>query len=206
VKILKFSNVIILLSIIFLIGCDARDKAILGLFIVKLNIWGLLLCAIIGIIGLLIAITIYCLGKKNINYQLKMFFGVLLIIISVITYAIPYRFSRIQEITSFEEIIGYGKLANLQYIIGYLYNTTIGYLIIIILCSILLISGIVSIIIALKDQSLIEAPAFLKDLWGFLKVRKKYWLLPIIITLLLFGSLFIFVQGTAIAPFIYQLF
>jgi len=44
------------------------------------------------------------------------------------------------------------------------------------------------------------------DLWGFLKVRKKYWLLPIILTLLLFGTLIIFASGSAIAPFIYTLF
>jgi hypothetical protein len=47
---------------------------------------------------------------------------------------------------------------------------------------------------------------FLRDLWGFLKVRKKYWLLPIIITLLLFGILIVLTSGTAIAPFIYTLF
>ncbi|MDD2903531.1 MAG: DUF5989 family protein [Syntrophales bacterium] len=46
----------------------------------------------------------------------------------------------------------------------------------------------------------------MRDLWGFLKVRKKYWLLPIILTLLLFGSLIIFASGSAIAPFIYTLF
>ncbi len=45
-----------------------------------------------------------------------------------------------------------------------------------------------------------------RDLWGFLKVRKKYWLLPIILTLLLFGSLIIFASGSAIAPFIYTIF
>jgi hypothetical protein len=45
-----------------------------------------------------------------------------------------------------------------------------------------------------------------RDLWGFLKVRKKYWLLPIILTLILFGSLIIFASGSAIAPFIYTLF
>ena len=45
-----------------------------------------------------------------------------------------------------------------------------------------------------------------RDLWGFLKVRKKFWLLPIILTLLLFGSLIIFASGSAIAPFIYTLF
>jgi len=47
---------------------------------------------------------------------------------------------------------------------------------------------------------------FLGDLWGFLKERKKFWLLPIIITLMLFGALIFFASGTAIAPFIYTLF
>jgi len=47
---------------------------------------------------------------------------------------------------------------------------------------------------------------FLRDLWGFLKARKKFWLLPIIITLLLFGALIVFTSGTAVAPFIYTLF
>jgi hypothetical protein len=46
----------------------------------------------------------------------------------------------------------------------------------------------------------------LKDLWGFLHVRKKFWLLPIIITLLLFGILIVLTSGSAIAPFIYTLF
>jgi hypothetical protein len=47
---------------------------------------------------------------------------------------------------------------------------------------------------------------FLKDFWGFLKTRKKYWLLPIIVTLLLFGVLIVLTSGSAIAPFIYTLF
>jgi hypothetical protein len=46
----------------------------------------------------------------------------------------------------------------------------------------------------------------LKDLWGFLKVRKKFWLLPIILTLVLFGVLIVLTSGSAIAPFIYTLF
>jgi len=46
----------------------------------------------------------------------------------------------------------------------------------------------------------------LKDLWLFLKVRKKFWLLPILLVLLLVGSLLIFTQGSVIAPFIYTLF
>ncbi len=46
----------------------------------------------------------------------------------------------------------------------------------------------------------------LKDLWGFMKERKKFWLAPIIIVLLLLGILVIFAQGSALAPFIYTLF
>ena len=47
---------------------------------------------------------------------------------------------------------------------------------------------------------------FLRELWDFLKVRKKFWLLPIIITLVLLGGLIALTSGTAIAPFIYTLF
>ena len=47
---------------------------------------------------------------------------------------------------------------------------------------------------------------FLKDLWDFMRVRKKFWLLPIIIIMLLFGGLIVFTSGTAVAPFIYTLF
>lgn len=46
----------------------------------------------------------------------------------------------------------------------------------------------------------------LKDLWGFMRQRKKYWLLPIIFILLLLGILIVLTQGTALAPFIYTLF
>jgi hypothetical protein len=47
---------------------------------------------------------------------------------------------------------------------------------------------------------------FITDLWGFMRTRKKYWLLPIIITLLFFGMLIVFTSGSAIAPFIYTIF
>jgi hypothetical protein len=47
---------------------------------------------------------------------------------------------------------------------------------------------------------------FLRDLWGFLRERKKFWLLPIIIILLLFGILIVLTSGSAIAPFIYTIF
>jgi hypothetical protein len=46
----------------------------------------------------------------------------------------------------------------------------------------------------------------LRDLWGFMKIRKKFWLLPIILTLLLFGGLILLTSGSAIAPFIYTIF
>lgn len=45
-----------------------------------------------------------------------------------------------------------------------------------------------------------------KDLWDFMRERKKFWLLPIIIMLVLLGGLLVFAQGSAIAPFIYTLF
>ena len=47
---------------------------------------------------------------------------------------------------------------------------------------------------------------FLKEFWEFLKVRKKYWLLPILLVLVLFGGLIILTQGSAVAPFIYTIF
>jgi len=48
--------------------------------------------------------------------------------------------------------------------------------------------------------------SFLKEFWEFLSTRKKFWLLPIIIVLLLFGGLIVLTQGTAVAPFIYTIF
>jgi hypothetical protein len=47
---------------------------------------------------------------------------------------------------------------------------------------------------------------FVVELWGFMKERKKFWLLPIIVCLLLLGSLIVFTSGSAVAPFIYTLF
>ncbi len=46
----------------------------------------------------------------------------------------------------------------------------------------------------------------LKDLWGFMRARKKFWLAPIIIVMVLLGGLLVLAQGSAIAPFIYTLF
>jgi hypothetical protein len=52
----------------------------------------------------------------------------------------------------------------------------------------------------MANQSLIG------EFWEFLKVRKRYWLLPIVIMLSLLGMLIVFTEGSAIAPFIYALF
>ncbi len=46
----------------------------------------------------------------------------------------------------------------------------------------------------------------LQDLWQFMRVRKKFWLAPIILVMLLLGALIVLAQGSAIAPFIYTLF
>ena len=48
--------------------------------------------------------------------------------------------------------------------------------------------------------------SFLIEFWNFIKVRKKYWLLPIMIVLLIFGGLIVLSQGSAVAPFIYTIF
>jgi hypothetical protein len=47
---------------------------------------------------------------------------------------------------------------------------------------------------------------FIRELFQFLKVRKKFWLLPIILVMLVFGGLIVLAQGSAVAPFIYTLF
>ena len=48
--------------------------------------------------------------------------------------------------------------------------------------------------------------SFLKELWAFLRARKKMWLLPIILGLLVLGGLLLLVEGSVVAPFIYTLF
>jgi len=45
-----------------------------------------------------------------------------------------------------------------------------------------------------------------KDIWDFLKVRKKYWLAPLIITIVLMGTFIVITQGSVVAPFIYSIF
>tara|TARA_B100000161_G_C33506439_1_gene394271 strand:- start:351 stop:512 length:162 start_codon:yes stop_codon:yes gene_type:complete len=46
----------------------------------------------------------------------------------------------------------------------------------------------------------------LNDVWDFLKIRKKFWLAPLIFTIILMGALIVFTQGSVIAPFIYSIF
>lgn len=48
--------------------------------------------------------------------------------------------------------------------------------------------------------------SFIIELWAFMRARRKFWLLPIIIVMVLFGGLLVLAQGSAVAPFIYTLF
>jgi hypothetical protein len=48
--------------------------------------------------------------------------------------------------------------------------------------------------------------SFVIEFWKFLKVRKKFWLIPIIVVLVIFGGLIVLSQGSAVAPFIYAIF
>jgi hypothetical protein len=48
--------------------------------------------------------------------------------------------------------------------------------------------------------------SFLSELWLFMRVRKKFWLLPILVMMVLLGGLIVLTQGSAVAPFIYTLF
>jgi hypothetical protein len=48
--------------------------------------------------------------------------------------------------------------------------------------------------------------SFIKELWMYMRTRKKFWLLPLIVVMLLLGLLIVFAQGSAVAPFIYTLF
>jgi len=48
--------------------------------------------------------------------------------------------------------------------------------------------------------------SFLSELWRFMRVRKKFWLLPIMVMMLVFGGLVVLTKGSAVAPFIYTIF
>lgn len=49
-------------------------------------------------------------------------------------------------------------------------------------------------------------PGLMSELWAFMKVRKKWWLMPVIIVMLAVGALLVFAEGSALAPFIYTIF
>ena len=49
-------------------------------------------------------------------------------------------------------------------------------------------------------------PSFVTEVWSFMRIRKKWWLLPIIAVMLLVGALLVFAQGSVLAPFIYTIF
>ena len=71
----------------------------------------------------------------------------------------------------------------------------------------LLVPGALFRSIALHEDVLIMAKSrVLKEFWQFLMAEKKYWLLPIVMVLVLFGLLIVFTQSSAVAPFIYTLF
>ncbi len=48
--------------------------------------------------------------------------------------------------------------------------------------------------------------SLIKELWAFLRIRKKWWLAPVFVVLFLVGTLLVFAQGSALAPFIYTIF
>lgn len=57
----------------------------------------------------------------------------------------------------------------------------------------------------MEDKKAVN-PSIIIEFWEFFKVRKRYWLLPIVIVLFLFGALIVFTESSAVAPFIYALF
>ncbi len=58
----------------------------------------------------------------------------------------------------------------------------------------------------IKNEKSILKMNFFYEFWQFLRIRKKYWLLPIIIVLVIFGGLIVLTQGSVVAPFIYAIF
>jgi len=48
--------------------------------------------------------------------------------------------------------------------------------------------------------------SFLREFWAFIRMRKKYWLLPVLVMMMVFGGLVVLTKGSAVAPFIYTLF
>lgn len=57
-----------------------------------------------------------------------------------------------------------------------------------------------------KRRPVSHEPSIISELWAFMRMRKKWWLLPILVVMLLLGSFLVFAQGSALAPFIYTIF
>ena len=57
-----------------------------------------------------------------------------------------------------------------------------------------------------QESALVSKIAIVKEFWDFLRVRKKWWLAPIVVFLVLLGTLIVLTEGSALAPFIYALF
>ena len=57
-----------------------------------------------------------------------------------------------------------------------------------------------------EEKNKISKFSVIKELCGFLKARKKWWLIPLVVLLIIFGALIVFVEGSALAPFIYTIF
>lgn len=57
-----------------------------------------------------------------------------------------------------------------------------------------------------QSQRVVKRRGFFGELWAFMKTRKKWWLMPIILVLFLVGALLLFAQGSVLAPFIYTVF
>ncbi len=51
-----------------------------------------------------------------------------------------------------------------------------------------------------------EIVSFVREFWAFLRIRKKFWLVPILVMMAIFGGLIVFSEGSAVAPFIYTIF
>jgi hypothetical protein len=60
--------------------------------------------------------------------------------------------------------------------------------------------------ISLLEDTCMAQHGIAREIWEYMKVRKKWWLLPVIIVLMIVGALLIFAQGSALAPFIYTIF
>lgn len=58
----------------------------------------------------------------------------------------------------------------------------------------------------MTSKTQVTRTSLVRELWAFMRIRKKFWLLPIILVMFLVGSLLIFAQGSALAPFIYTIF